>query len=57
MPSQARRSTQQQWSGGRGQVGDGEQAVRVLATVKQAHELASMPVALGEGRTVRLAWW
>ena len=52
--SQALRSTQQQSSGGRGQVGEGEQAMRVLATVKQAQELASFPVALGEGRTVRL---
>ena len=52
--SQALRSTQQQSSGGHGQVGAGEQAMRVLATVRQAQDLRDLPIVLPDGRSVRL---
>ena len=41
-------------SGGIGRLGAGEQAVRTVATVRQAHELAALAIPLGGGRRVRL---
>jgi multidrug efflux pump subunit AcrB len=52
--SRALRRTQQESSGGRGQIGLSEQSVRTVATVRQAAELADMPVTLVDGREVRL---
>ena len=52
--SRALRSVEQESSGGRGQLGGGEQALRTVATVKQASELRSLPVVLGDGRRVNL---
>lgn len=52
--SRALLGMQQQSSGGRSQVGRGEQAVRTIATVRQANELAALPLALADGREVRL---
>lgn len=52
--SQALRLTQQQLSGGRGQLGKEEQAVRIIATVQQAEQLRYMPVTMNNGQTVRL---
>lgn len=43
-----------QASGGRVQIGGGEQRVRVLATAAQASELESASVVLSDGRHVRL---
>jgi len=52
--SRALRSTQQESSGGRGQLGNGEQSVRTIATVRQAGELAALPLTLADGRQLRL---
>ncbi|MGQ9365739.1 efflux RND transporter permease subunit [Azospirillum sp. ST 5-10] len=52
--SRALRQTQQESSGGRGQLGDAEQSVRTVATVPQAADLAALPVVLGDGRHLRL---
>ena len=52
--SHALQQVQQQSSGGREQLGDAEQAVRTIATVRQASELAALPIALPGGRQVRL---
>lgn len=52
--SRALRQVQQEASGGRGQIGGGEQAVRTIATVRQAAELAALPIVLANGRSVRL---
>jgi len=52
--SRALKQVQQESSGGRGNLGRAEQALRTLATVRQASELAALPVALGNGRDVRL---
>lgn len=52
--SQALRNMQQESSGGRGQFGQGEQSTRVIATVRQASELAAFPVTLPNGRKLRL---
>jgi len=41
-------------SGGMSRLGAGEQAVRTVATVRQAHELAALAIPLGDGRRVRL---
>ncbi|MDP3606264.1 MAG: efflux RND transporter permease subunit, partial [Polaromonas sp.] len=41
-------------AGGRTEVGTSEQPVRTLATVKSAGELASLELAVGDGRKVRL---
>lgn len=41
-------------SGGRAQMGDGEQNVRTLATVQRAAELATLPIVLADGRRIRL---
>lgn len=52
--SRALRTAQQQLSGGRSQLGKQEQSVRVIATVKQARQLYSLPVTLSDGRSLRL---
>jgi multidrug efflux pump subunit AcrB len=52
--SRALKQVQQESSGGRGNLGLAEQSLRTLATVRQASELAALPVALGNGRDVRL---
>ena len=52
--SRALKQVQQESSGGRGNLGLAEQSLRTLATVRQASELAALPVALGNGRNVRL---
>ena len=52
--SRALKRTQQESSGGRGKLGQAEQSVRTIATVRQAHELAALPVVLADGRKLRL---
>ena len=52
--SRALRQVQQESSGGRGQLGTGEQSMRTIATVRQATDLAALPIALPSGREVRL---
>jgi hydrophobe/amphiphile efflux-1 (HAE1) family protein len=52
--SRALRLVQQESSGGRGQLGLAEQSVRTVATVRQAGDLAAFPIALANGREVRL---
>ena len=52
--SRALKQTQLEASGGRGQLGNGEQSVRTIATVRQAAELAALPLTLGDGRQLRL---
>lgn len=48
------RKAQMEAPGGRGDVGGGEQAVRTIATVASAGDLAAMDVPLPNGRSVRL---
>src|SRR6185437_15660159 len=48
------RSLQQEASGGRVDLGGGEQSVRTVATVQSAAELASMDITLSDGRHVKL---
>jgi len=52
--SQALKRAQQEQSGGRGQLGAAEQAVRTIGTVATAQGLAALPIALADGRTLRL---
>jgi len=52
--SQALRNMQQESSGGRGQFGREEQSARVIATVRQAADLAAFPVSLANGHQLRL---
>jgi multidrug efflux pump subunit AcrB len=52
--SRALRSVQQQSSGGRGQLGGTEQSIRTIALATQASDLAALPIALPDGRHVRL---
>ncbi|MCP5143670.1 MAG: efflux RND transporter permease subunit [Gammaproteobacteria bacterium] len=52
--SRALRQVQQEVSGGRGQLGGAEQGVRTIATVAHADDLRALPVALNDGRHVRL---
>jgi multidrug efflux pump subunit AcrB len=52
--SQALQRVQTEQSGGRGQLGAAEQAVRTIATVQTAGDLAALPIALSDGRTLRL---
>ncbi|PWB82642.1 MAG: RND transporter [Methylocystaceae bacterium] len=52
--SQALRQVQMEASGGRGQIGRLEQGVRTIATVRQAADLDALPIALPDGRYVRL---
>ena len=48
------RQVQQEASGGRTDVGGAEQAVRTIATVKSAQELAALEISLSDGRRIRL---
>ena len=48
------RHTQLEASGGRVQLGGGEQSVRALSTVESASALAALAVTLGDGRRLRL---
>ena len=48
------RQIQQDAPGGRSDLGGAEQAVRTLATVRSADELARMEIVLSDGRRVRL---
>jgi hydrophobe/amphiphile efflux-1 (HAE1) family protein len=48
--SRALKRAQQEASGGRGQLGGGEQGLRTIATVGQAADLAALPIALADGR-------
>lgn len=48
------RRSQEEVPGGRGDVGGGEQAVRIIATVGSAAKLALMQIPLPDGRNVRL---
>jgi multidrug efflux pump subunit AcrB len=48
------RQTQREASGGRTDLGGGEQSVRTIATVQSAAELAQLEVTLGDGRRIRL---
>jgi multidrug efflux pump subunit AcrB len=48
------RQVQQEASGGRSDLGGGEQSVRTIATVQSAEELARLEIALGDGRRIRL---
>jgi YD repeat-containing protein len=52
--SRTLRQVQQESPGGRGDIGGAEQAVRTIATVKSAEELARFEIALMDGRRVRL---
>lgn len=52
--SRALKRTQLESSGGRGQLGQAEQSVRTIGTLRQASELAALPIALPNGRSVRL---
>lgn len=52
--SRALRQMQQQSSGGRAQLGGGEQSLRTVAIVGEASELAGLPVVLPDGRQLRL---
>ncbi|MEM7708500.1 MAG: efflux RND transporter permease subunit [Pseudomonadota bacterium] len=52
--SRALRTVQAEASGGRGTIGGREQGVRTIATVQTADELAALPIALGDGRFIRL---
>ena len=48
------RRVQQEASGGRTDIGGAEQALRTIATVQTARELAEMQIPLNDGRHVRL---
>jgi YD repeat-containing protein len=48
------REVQQEAPGGRGDVGGAEQAVRTIATVRSAEEIARIELALADGRRIRL---
>ncbi|MET4578269.1 efflux RND transporter permease subunit [Ottowia thiooxydans] len=48
------RQVQLESAGGRIDLGSGEQPVRTLATVGSADELRAMPIALQDGRSIRL---
>ena len=48
------RQIQQDAPGGRSDLGGAEQAVRTVATVQSAEELARLDIVLGDGRRVRL---
>jgi multidrug efflux pump subunit AcrB len=52
--SRALKRVQQDASGGRGQIGGVEQGVRTIATVRQAADLEALPIALPDGRSIRL---
>jgi multidrug efflux pump subunit AcrB len=48
------RRVQQEASGGRADLGGGEQAVRTIATVRSAEELGALEISLADGRHLRL---
>ncbi|VCU69451.1 Multidrug resistance protein MdtB [Pigmentiphaga humi] len=48
------RQIQRESSGGRTDIGAGEQPVRTLATVRTARELGELRMVLGDGRSIRL---
>ncbi|MBS0309137.1 MAG: efflux RND transporter permease subunit [Proteobacteria bacterium] len=48
------RQSQLETAGGRVDLGNGEQPIRTIATVKTAEELARMDLALSDGRHIRL---
>lgn len=52
--SRALRQVQQDFSGGRTQLGQMEQAVRTVGNVQSAEQLAALPLALPDGRQIRL---
>ncbi|WP_425895237.1 efflux RND transporter permease subunit [Ralstonia pseudosolanacearum] len=52
--SRALRNVEQESSGGRGQISGSEQAVRTIATVRQADELKTLPIVLSDGRRINL---
>jgi hydrophobe/amphiphile efflux-1 (HAE1) family protein len=52
--SQALRNAQMESSGGRMQLGNTEQSVRTITTVKTAAELKAFPIVLSDGRYLRL---
>lgn len=52
--SSALKSVQLDASGGRGDIGGQQQSVRTLAAVQRADELRALPIALSNGRSVRL---
>jgi multidrug efflux pump subunit AcrB len=52
--SRALKRVQQDNSGGRVQLGGGEQGLRTVATVQRVDELKALPIALADGRAVRL---
>jgi multidrug efflux pump subunit AcrB len=47
-------STQVELPGGETRIGAQEQSVRTLGTISSVQELAALPIALGDGRNVRL---
>jgi multidrug efflux pump subunit AcrB len=49
------RLMQNESAGGRAELGNGEQPLRTLATVKSAEELARLELPLSDGRSVRLS--
>lgn len=53
--SRALKQVQMETSGGRGQIGRSEQSVRTIATVQKTDDLKNMPIALSDGRSVRLS--
>ncbi len=48
------RRVQAEYPGGEGRVGGLEQSVRTTGTISSAQELAALPIALSDGRSVRL---
>jgi multidrug efflux pump subunit AcrB len=52
--SRALRQMQQQSSGGRAQLGGGEQTIRTVSIVAQATDLAALPIVAPDGRQIRL---
>jgi multidrug efflux pump subunit AcrB len=52
--SRALKRMQQESSGGQSQLGQTEQSIRTIATVKQVSELSVFPVAITDGREIRL---
>ncbi|HUK02531.1 MAG TPA: efflux RND transporter permease subunit [Steroidobacteraceae bacterium] len=52
--SQQLRIFQAEYPGGEARLGSGEQNVRTVGTMKSAQELAALPIALPDGRSVRL---
>lgn len=52
--SRALARTETEASGGLSRLGGGEQAVHTIATVRQASEMAALPIPLADGRRLRL---